>query len=999
MVQSENIKLVRVFVSSPGDVDEERKVLKEVVDRINGTAGDERQVRLELWRWEKDVAPQIGPQAQDVVDRQTPEYGIYLGILSARFGTPTDQYGSGTEKEFRDAYTRWGELGGPWILFYFKDNPDLSSDPERIEQYLKVCQFRKELEAKGITGAYEGVRGAEKGFFEQVDDHLRRILKDQFPLAERSKVGVGGVKSSGEMPLVVPQSYLNWLQPQCSDIDLLGMDTKERYHARLTSIYVPLTTPVMGEDGNKKSKSAFNEDFRPDSKSRLLLDILNESSLYVPGAPGSGKSSFCRWVAWLACSGTLPEHPLAADDEFIEKFPEKIKGRLALLVRLRDFWHVLMQVESPELSAAQFEKAMGIWFENKHPDGIGWQDVQAHFAIGNALIIIDGVDEVPMKAKKDDRAWYPRRCLLSGLYNAIPRWNSRGNRVLLTARPYGLNDSDVTRFGLRSAHIDDLPNAVQRLLAERWFYLAKESLDAARAKAAELFGHIHARDGLDDLVANPLLLTAVCVIYNEGGRLPQDKYDLFSRIIDSTLYRRFEEVDIVRARLGVIAHGMHIGDGLGESRESPKAEVTSDEIERMLTAYLEHNLWQERGYKDVVEAREQLLSDSGLLLPRSDRRAAFYHLSFQDFLAAQRLLDKDEDRLFDMFLERSKEPHWRHCLSFVYAALLSRNSTPERATRLLDRLLEAVDMERLGLAVVVSDCLQILEGRRYELPEAKLKGFKALCLQAIAREAPLAERHLIGLALGRLGDPRIQQDLRDRGGDGFIPIKAGSYLLGKDKVPYEIKISFSISRYSVTNAQYAVFLKDQGYSDRQWWSDEDWSWREEQEIAEPEYWRHNQWNGPNQPVVGVSYYEAEAFCLWAGGRLPTEEKWEAAARGSDGDEFPWGDQWRDRICNTRELNLGVTTPVGLFPGSRSKAYGLDDAAGNVFEWCRDMKSQRTRVLRGGAWFNECGVARCADRFRIIPSYRNYVVGFVWCCDFLPGLLPLDRFTILPLILS
>ncbi len=294
MVKSEHIKLVKVFVSSPGDVGAERKVLTEVVDRINRTAGDERQVRLELWRWEKDVAPQIGPQAQDVVDRQTPEYGIYLGILSARFGTPTDQHGSGTEKEFRDAYRRWGDLGSPWILFYFNEKPDLPRGTEGVKQYLKVCEFKEELEAKGITGAYEGVRGAERGFFEQVDNHLRWILQDQFPLVERSKESVGGSKSSAEKSPIVPQRYLDWLQPQCSNIDLLGMDTKERYPARLTSIYVPLTTQVIDEDGNKKTKSASNEDFRPDSKSRLLLDILNESSLYVPGAPGSGKSSFCR---------------------------------------------------------------------------------------------------------------------------------------------------------------------------------------------------------------------------------------------------------------------------------------------------------------------------------------------------------------------------------------------------------------------------------------------------------------------------------------------------------------------------------------------------------------------------------------------------------------------------------------------------------------------------------------------------------------------------------
>ncbi len=172
-------------------------------------------------------------------------------------------------------------------------------------------------------------------------------------------------------------------------------------------------------------------------------------------------------------------------------------------------------------------------------------------------------------------------------------------------------------------------------------------------------------------------------------------------------------------------------------------------------------------------------------------------------------------------------------------------------------------------------------------------------------------------------------------------------------------------------------MNDQGYGNRQWWSDEGWVWREERQSAEPLYWRHNQWNGPNQPVVGVSYYEAEAFCLWAGGHLPTEQEWEAAARGPDGDEFPWGDQWRDGICNSAELKLGVTTPVGLFPGSRSKAYDLDDAAGNVWEWCNSLykRDEEWRVLRGGAWIDVGRDVRCAIRFRGDPNNRYDIVGF------------------------
>ena len=130
-------------------------------------------------------------------------------------------------------------------------------------------------------------------------------------------------------------------------------------------------------------------------------------------------------------------------------------------------------------------------------------------------------------------------------------------------------------------------------------------------------------------------------------------------------------------------------------------------------------------------------------------------------------------------------------------------------------------------------------------------------------------------------------------------------------------------------------------------------------------------------------WEAEAFCAWAGGRLPAEEEWEAVARGPKGLAYPWGDVWQDGICNTEEALLGVTSPVGLFPRARQAARDIDDLAGNVWEWCAnfyDPKSyDHSRAMRGGCWSFEGVKARSAHRDGYREGARANIVGFRVVC--------------------
>jgi len=151
-----------------------------------------------------------------------------------------------------------------------------------------------------------------------------------------------------------------------------------------------------------------------------------------------------------------------------------------------------------------------------------------------------------------------------------------------------------------------------------------------------------------------------------------------------------------------------------------------------------------------------------------------------------------------------------------------------------------------------------------------------------------------------------------------------------------------------------------------------------EKISSPLYWRNQNFNAPNQPVVNVSWYEADAFSRWAGGQLPTEQQWEAAARGPGGGEYPWGNAWEDGICNSREAGLGSPSAVGIFPRSRSVELGLDDMSGNVFEWCADQGAANDasgRVGRGGGWSGDSVSCRAACRRWGGPQNRNVHLGF------------------------
>jgi len=186
--------------------------------------------------------------------------------------------------------------------------------------------------------------------------------------------------------------------------------------------------------------------------------------------------------------------------------------------------------------------------------------------------------------------------------------------------------------------------------------------------------------------------------------------------------------------------------------------------------------------------------------------------------------------------------------------------------------------------------------------------------------------------------------------------------------------AFEMDMFEVTNADFAKFVEATGY-------------QTEAEKAGEAGWRAYAEGKDNHPVVKVSWNDADAYCRWAGKRLPTEAEWEKAARGTEGVIYPWGNEWDPAKANTKQSGFRGTVAVGSFAEGASP-YGVHDMAGNVWEWMADWYQpypnstyqsdyfgEKFKVTRGGGWFQEENLVTTSNRSATDPSAANDDLGF------------------------
>jgi len=783
-----------------------------------------------------------------------------------------------------------------------------------------------------------------------------------------------------------------------------------------------------------------------------LAQLDRHPRLVLLGDPGSGKSTFVNFVALCLAGETLKKKG-ANLARLVEPLPQDEEGRardeepqpqpwsqgalLPVRVVLRDFAARGLPAAGQPATAQHLWDFIATELEGATLGGYV-PHLRRELRERGGLLLLDGMDEVP----EAERRRVQIKQSVESFAAAFPRC-----RVLVTSRTYAYQQQAWRLPGFVETLLAPFGAGQMRRFVERWYvYIAQLrglDTDNAQGRAELLKRAIFGSDRLRALAKRPLLLTLMASLHAwRGGSLPEKREELYADTVD-LLLDWWESPKVVRDRERVVVQQPSLAEWLRVDRAKvrgllnelayrahvaqPDVVGTADVPEGDLLSGL-MRLSQNPEVKDNPALLVSYLSQrAGLLLPRGVSVYTFPHRTFQEYLAACYLTDHEyPDKVAG--LARNDPDRWRE------VALLAGAKSARGSDFALWALVEALCYRDLEGRQSEADAWGALLAGRSLVESADLERVSERNLGKVERvkshlvrimeagRLPAVERVMAGYVLAKLGDPRpgvgvlspplVGEGPGERLGEGFtLPdilwcyVPPGPFRMGSaddEKMAFSnekpqhrnesIVEGYLISRYPVTNAQFAAFVEAGGYRERRYWTEAGWGWKRGQtgprDYGEP-------FNLPNHPAVGVAWYEAVAFCRWLAEqlrmamrmansewrvwregclgrigevsgnrlsavrnsqfaiRLPSEAEWEKAARGGKeipnpkaqsprwvenpepGRVYPWGDGADPNRANYGDTGVGTTSAVGCFPGGAS-LYGVEDLSGNVWEWTRSL---------------------------------------------------------------
>jgi len=769
-----------------------------------------------------------------------------------------------------------------------------------------------------------------------------------------------------------------------------------------------------------------------------VTDLLSQSQkLVIVGKPGSGKTVSLKFIALMLAYGATGASRLRLELPYVP-----------IYVRLAQYAEELKKDSFLALETFLME-----YVKRYHP-GQPRQDefLQTALDRGLCMILLDGLDEVGDVGDTLIKG----RTLRSRVIDEVQRFSNRRcgkdctNRVIVTSRLEGYHLGDLPDFIETELSSLSVPDEVQEFLL-RWFAAYEQEfhkelmLDAAFRRAHErvtgLMSDIMRTESVQRLAMNPLLLTILAMIHEMGTRLPNERVKLYQTVtktmienwrIEQTRHdiSIYEVISLSRIMpiMASLAYWVHVhrpGGSMPEAdwRAQIKSLLLSNEDDD------EDNKVDELVEMFMRHAREEV----GLLTERSPGQIGFFHLTLEEYLAAVDVARRGMEERKRRVREHWANPRWREVI-LLAAGELMLNGRGEDLVDFINDLRvqnEGNDPALVGQAALLAG-LAVVDVGAQNFENKKIVREVRNELEMLAQDVdpetkePSIQRRMPAQ------NRAIAADVADE--LGYMPRDLHAFL----PIPDSPTKNLHISKYPVTNSQYERFLKSDFNNQKYWidfpkydenskpmketWGNEAWDWLQrelndkdnliENGALYPRYWRDPRFGIARRgaPVVGISWYEASAYCKWLKehwdeqeenknsfkpreGRLPLEKEWVLAAGGEDPKErYPWDKRsspvdkkGATRFAKIEEITQGAniiesginrTTPVWMYPQGESPHHVMD-MAGNVWEWQASYynKDHDWLSLRGGSWGSYRDFARVSIRLGLRPVDRYLDFGF------------------------
>ncbi len=795
------------------------------------------------------------------------------------------------------------------------------------------------------------------------------------------------------------KAYLRRLEDATSKLQLIGLGQGVPIELPIEQAYIPLNV-VVARGLKDEQQWHFDEKALRQrehvEENVLLCDIFKWAKKFesrgvlVLGDPGAGKTTGARQFCWRA----LHEADL----------PKTLglpAGTIPVFLRLRNLTqHHLAQGLISFINDSVAATALAPALANPGPDLIARKGV---------LWIFDGLDEVVNENARVHVCNWIKQALA----------DRPDDLFLVTSRYHGYQGRVDLGPGFCQFHVKPLNETQVAEFVDHWYRTVCRRIHGPGEETEKLAGDLikslmellqqpEYRIGrLRELPANPLMLTILCVVHHQDRNLPRRRAELYAKcvrvLVEHWRKEMLENLGVpgfepaaAESVLASVAWSLHGKDN--------RITQTVEELGAVAAKALADVAANAGLGRDGVEFIKRMRDHSGIMAMWGAGQCGFLHLTFQEYLAG---LHAAREGRAEELVKHVGQSWWREAI-LVAVAIGSKDF----AQKFFTALLQADAVAREG--AFVDQCLDealypVLEPFIAALRDAtpqrqldilrRLAPFKRDDLTAVCRKlarstntelAGLAREILLraGITIERpaievVGAP-LELRVDERTGIAFITIPVGEFDMGSndgdsdEKPVHRVRISkpFLLGKYPVTNREYERFLKDNP------------------KLKPPEYWNQSRFNDPQQPVVGVSWEDAQAFCKWAGCRLPTEAEWEYACRAGSKGRFCFGDDKSklEEYAWCYKNSGAKTQPVGQ---KKPNAWGLYDVHGNVWEWCQDWRGPypkepvtdpagpargEARVLRGGAWGNDYPrYLSCSCRYAVLPGGRLDVVGFrcVW----------------------